>query len=47
MNNNIFYGWPACNGQSIDSILIGGFTDHESRREWLKTHAPTFLGDPA
>jgi hypothetical protein len=33
-------------GPTIDSILIGEFTDHESRREWLKTHAPDFLGDP-
>jgi hypothetical protein len=33
-------------GPTIDSILIGEFTDHESRREWLKTHAPEFLGDP-
>ena len=34
-------------GPTIDSILIGEFTDHESRREWLKTHAPAFLGDPS
>jgi len=32
---------------TIDSILIGGFTDHESRREWLQTHAPAFLDSPA
>jgi hypothetical protein len=34
-------------GPTIDSIVIGEFTDHESRREWLKTHAPAFLDDPA
>ena len=34
-------------GPTIDSILISEFTDHESRREWLKTHAPAFLGDPS
>jgi hypothetical protein len=33
-------------GPTIDSILIGEFTDHESRREWLKTHAPAFVDDP-
>jgi hypothetical protein len=32
---------------TIDSILIGEFTDHEKRREWLQTHAPAFLSDPA
>jgi hypothetical protein len=32
---------------TVDSILIGEFTDHETRREWLKTHAPAFLGDPS
>ena len=35
------------NGPTIDSIIIGEFTDHESRREWLKTNAPAFLSDPA
>ena len=34
-------------GPTIDSIPIGEFTDPESRREWLKTHAPAFLGDPS
>jgi len=34
-------------GPTIDSIVIGEFTDHESRREWLQTHAPAFLSDPA
>ncbi len=34
-------------GPTIDSILIGEFSDHETRREWLKTHAPAFLGDPS
>ena len=33
-------------GPTIDSIVIGEFTDHESRQEWLKTHAPAFVGDP-
>jgi hypothetical protein len=32
---------------TIDSIEIGEFTDHESRRTWLQTHAPAFLLDPA
>jgi hypothetical protein len=32
-------------GPTIDSILIGEFTDHESRREWLKANAPAFLDD--
>jgi hypothetical protein len=32
---------------TIDSILIGEFTDQESRREWLQTHAPAFLDNPA
>ena len=32
---------------TIDSILIGEFTDQESRQEWLKKHAPAFLGDPS
>ena len=32
---------------TIDSILIGEFTDHEKRREWLQTNAPAFLSDPA
>jgi hypothetical protein len=32
---------------TIDSILIGEFTDHEKRREWLKTHAPAFLDNPS
>lgn len=33
-------------GPTIDSVLIGELTDHDSCREWLKTHAPPFLGDP-
>ncbi len=32
---------------TIDCILIGEFTDHEKRREWLQANAPAFLGDPA
>jgi hypothetical protein len=32
---------------TIDSILIGEFTDHEKRKAWLQTHAPAFLSDPA
>ena len=34
-------------GPTIDSIEIAEFTDHESRREWLKTYAPAFPGDPS
>jgi hypothetical protein len=34
-------------GPTIDSIMIAEFADHESRREWLKTHAAAFLGDPS
>jgi hypothetical protein len=30
---------------TIDSILIGEFTDHEKRRAWLQKHAPAFLSD--
>ncbi len=30
-------------GPTIDSSVIGEFTDHEKRQEWLKTHAPAFL----
>src|SRR6516162_3218025 len=32
-------------GPTIDSVLIGEFTDHESRRGWLQKHAPAFLDD--
>ncbi len=32
---------------TIDSILIGEFTDHEKLREWLQANAPAFLSDPA
>jgi len=32
---------------TIDSILIGEFTDYEKRREWLQANAPAFLSDPA
>lgn len=34
-------------GPTIDRILIGEFTDQESRQEWLKKYAPAFLGDPS
>ena len=34
-------------GPTIDSILIGEFSDHESRRAWLQTHAPAFLSAPS
>ncbi len=34
-------------GPTIDSIVISEFSDHETRREWLKTHAPAFLADPS
>ena len=34
-------------GPTIDSIVIAEFTDHASRREWLQTHAPAFLDNPA
>ena len=27
---------------TIDRILIGEFTDHEKRREWLQANAPAF-----
>jgi len=32
---------------TIDSILIGEFTDHDARREWLQANAPVFLGAPS
>jgi hypothetical protein len=32
---------------TIDGVVIAEFTDHDSRREWLQTHAPAFLGGPA
>jgi hypothetical protein len=32
---------------TIDGIVIGEFTDHESRREWLQTRARALVGDPA
>ncbi len=34
-------------GPTIDSILIGEFSDHETRRDWLKMYAPAFLADPS
>jgi hypothetical protein len=34
-------------GPTIDSILIGQFSDHEKQNAWLQANAPAFLGDPA
>jgi hypothetical protein len=33
-------------GPTIDSILMGEFTNYEERQEWIKKNAPAFLVDP-
>jgi len=34
-------------GPTIDAIVIGEFTSHEERHEWLKKKAPAFLHEEA
>ena len=32
-------------GPTVDSIVVAEFESHEELREWLKKHAPAFLGE--